>query len=78
MKSAMRHYVYAIHTDDTRNRRYGSFENFRDAEKLAQDMRAARYPRDNYRVAQFVADNDEAAEREADKLRPFPKMRPSS
>lgn len=69
----MPYYVYAIHTDDTCNRLYGKFEEFKDAEKMERDMRSENYPGDNYFVRQICCENDIEAEIQADALRPFPK-----
>lgn len=68
----MPYYVYAIHTDNTNNRLYGSFENFSDAQRLENEMRAGNYPGDNYFVEMFFAENDQEAEILANGLRPHP------
>lgn len=68
----MPYYVYAIHTDNTDNRLYGSFNNFSEAEKLEKEMRGGNYPGDNYFVRMFFAENDREAEIRANNLRPHP------
>ena len=70
----MPYYVYAIHTDNTNNRLYGSFENFSEAEKLEKEMREGNYPGDNYFVTMLFAENDREAEIRANDLRPYPKI----
>lgn len=69
-------YVYAIHQDNTHNRRYNEkpFTDRAEAEKLADCMRSACFPHDNYRVSMFEATNDAEAENIADAKRPFPKL----
>jgi hypothetical protein len=64
----------AIHSENTNNRLYGSFENFSDAEKLATEMRAGNYPGDNYFVRMFFAENDREAEIRANNLHPNPML----
>lgn len=53
----MPYYVYAIHTDSTINRLYGSFDDFDDAVKLEEEMKRGRYSGDNYMVFLIQADN---------------------
>lgn len=71
-------YVYAIHQDHTRNRQYNEkpILDKTVADKLFKDMRAGCVAGDNYRVAMFEADDDEAAKRVADEKRPHPKLPP--
>ena len=68
----MRFYVYAIHTDETRNRLYDVFDSRVEAEALEVRMSRGRVPGDNYFVRMFAADDDENAKQRADALRPFP------
>jgi len=69
----MPYYVYAIHTDQTGNRLYQRFDDFRQAEKLEKEMKAGGYPDDNYFVQLICADNKGDADVKADALRPFPR-----
>jgi hypothetical protein len=70
----MPYYVYAIHTDDTNNRLYDAFDDFKEAEKMEKEMKAGNYPGDNYFVRMFCAENDQDAGEKADALRPVPKL----
>jgi hypothetical protein len=70
----MPYYLYAIHTDDTDNRFYGTFDSYSHAEKTEQEMRRYCFPHDNYRVVGFLAADDFEAEQKADGLRPHPKL----
>lgn len=54
----MPYYVYAIHTDSSFNRLYGSFDNFHDATILENEMKNGRYYADNYVVRMIFAEND--------------------
>ena len=69
----MPYFVYAIHTDDTRNRLYDTFDDHHKATVLEKDMKAGNYPGDNYFVTMFYAENESEAEAIADAKRPRPK-----
>lgn len=70
-EQSMPFYVYAIHKDNTNNRLYGIFDNYREAAKMEREMHAPMT--ENYCVACFNAESDDKAELYADSLRPFPK-----
>ena len=66
----MPYYVYAIYTDFTSNRLYGKFEEFKEASRVEEDMRAGNCPGDNYFVRMIFAETDDQAKEKANSLRP--------
>ncbi|TCQ28249.1 hypothetical protein [Rhizobium sp. PP-CC-3G-465] len=66
----MKYYVYAIHTDGSRNRLLDSFDSFQAASAEERRMQDANFPRDNYFVRMFAAESDDAATAKANSLRP--------
>lgn len=72
-KTRMPYYVYAIHTDETGNRLYDTFDRVEAAEKLEREMAKGCYPRDNYFVTLIAADNADEAAAKANELRPIPR-----
>ncbi|NLS07167.1 hypothetical protein HGP14_28115 [Rhizobium sp. P32RR-XVIII] len=70
----MRFYVYAIHTDETRNRLHDVFDNSADAEALEKHMQEKIQPGDNYFVTMFPAENVDEARAKADEMRPLPQL----
>ena len=70
----MPYYVYAIHTDQTNNRLYKTFDDYVAAEKFEREMSDANFSHDNYFVRQIFANDDREAELKADALRPYPRL----
>ncbi|NLS08036.1 hypothetical protein HGP14_33065 [Rhizobium sp. P32RR-XVIII] len=70
----MRFYVYAIHTDETRNRLHDVFDNNADAEALEKHMQKQIRPGDNYFVTMLPAENVDEARVKADEMRPLPQL----
>ncbi|MBB3314012.1 hypothetical protein FHT78_005819 [Rhizobium sp. BK196] len=70
----MRYYVYAIHTDDTRNRLHEVFDNLAEAAAIERELQSRTQPGDNYFVRMFPAQNVEEARVKADRMRTVPLM----
>jgi hypothetical protein len=70
----MRFYVYAIHTDETRNRLHEVFDNSADAEALEKHLQKQIRPGDNYFVTMLAAENVNEARVKADEMRPLPQL----
>lgn len=70
----MRYYVYAIHTDQTRNRLLDVFDNTVEAGAMEQERQHSAHESDNYFIRMFPAENVEEARVKADKVRPIPLM----
>lgn len=65
----MPYYVYAIHTDSTVNRRYGAFDDFKEAEACEKEMQLGRYAGDNYIVRMFYAEDESAVYEKIESIR---------
>jgi len=69
----MPYYVYAIHTDETSNRLYGTFDDYKEAAAMEADMRRGNVASDNYFVTMFFAQDEKEAQAIADAKRSHPK-----
>jgi hypothetical protein len=70
----MRYYVYAIHTDETRNRLHDVFDNKQDAAESERELQSRNLPGDNYFIRMFPAHNVGEARIRADGMRPSPQL----
>jgi hypothetical protein len=66
----MRYYVYAIHTDETRNRLHDVFDNLDEAAAIEQELQSCGQPGDNYFIRMFPAQNVDEARNKAEEMRP--------
>lgn len=70
----MRYYVYAVHTDETRNRLLHVFDNRVEAGAMEQELQSSAKESDNYFIRMFPAQNVDEARTKADEMRPIPLM----
>lgn len=70
----MRYYVYAIHTDETRNRLLYVFDNRVEAGAMEQELQRGALKTDNCLIRMFPAANVDEARIKADAMRPIPLM----
>jgi hypothetical protein len=68
----MRYYVYAIHTDETRNRLHDVFDNPDEAAAIERELQSLARPEDPYFIRMFAAQNLDEARARADGMRPHP------
>lgn len=66
----MRYYVYAIHTDETRNRLHEVFDNLEEAAALERELQSLRQRDDNFVIRMFPAQNVDEARQKAAEMRP--------
>jgi hypothetical protein len=70
----MRYYVYAIHTNETRNRLHDVFDNLAEAATIEQELQSRNQPGDNYFIRMFPAQNVDEARNKADEMRPLSQL----